>query len=38
MANLILVTGAAGRIGAIGPIVTELLVEARQSGACDGAK
>jgi|GEM_PF-4733142 len=38
MADPILVTGAAGRVGAVGRTVTELLLKARQSGACDGAK
>jgi hypothetical protein len=37
MANAILVTSAAGRVGGIGRTVTELF-EARQSSARDGAK
>ncbi len=38
MASPILVTGAAGRVGGVGRTITELLLEARESGACDGAK
>jgi hypothetical protein len=37
MAAPILVTGATGRIGAVGRTVTETAVEARRSRACDGA-
>jgi hypothetical protein len=38
MEDPILVTGAAGRVGAIGRTVTELLLKQGQSRACDGAK
>jgi hypothetical protein len=38
MEDPILVTGAAGRVGAIGRTVTELLLKARPSRTCDGSK
>ena len=38
MANPILVTGAAGRVGAVGRTVTELLLKQGKDGTCDGAK
>ena len=38
MATPILVTGAAGRVGAVGRTVTELLLKQGTSGPCDGAK
>jgi len=36
MANPILVTGAAGRVGGVGRMVTELLLKQVQGGACEG--
>ena len=38
MANPILVTGAAGRVGAVGRTVTERELKRRQSRPCNGAK